>query len=917
MELMHLFRASAIATALVLAGCGGDVNISEGDIDNSVENNYGNGGTPTNPETPEETLPGTADSSLTNAVSAAFGSDIEVRILSGRLTADDADDSGTITLTNDRVWALDGAVFFGNDNADSVNIVVEEGTIIFGSSGNDYMVVSRGSTIEAQGTAENPIIFTSYPDVVGEEVMPGQWGGLILLGNAPSNQCPAEGDCALQIEGAEEGAVFGGTDDADSSGSLRYVVMKYSGFEISPDNELQGLTMGGVGSGTTVDYLQVHASSDDGVEFFGGSPNLKHMVLTSNQDDSVDWDNGFTGKMQYVFVQHAPDDSDANRGIEADNDGSAPDNSPQSNPMIANMTIIGNNFDGDDDSEGVYLREGTGAQIYNMVVSGPSGMGECLEVENVTESQANLQDGTITIQNSVMACANGENFVSDEGAVDLEDWFLNTMENNQISESVMLNSDGTPTAGSPLLGAGTDASQVDGFFEANDFIGALDGTNDWRQGWAFGYGGGEVRPAPATVEGCPAGTTEIDSADGVTTTCELSGRYTTDLTLTENNLYAISGAVFIGGDNADSATLTIPAGVTLYGASGNDYMVISRGSEIDANGSASKPITFSSEADIASDAGVPGQWGGLILLGNAPSNQCPATGDCALQIEGAEEGAVFGGTDEADSSGRLRYVRILYSGFEISPDNELQGLTMGGVGSGTDISYVQIHASSDDGVEFFGGNVDVKYLVLTDNQDDSIDWDNGYRGRMQYVLVRHAEDNSDANRGIEADNDGSNPANSPQSNPVLSNVTIIGNTFDGDDDSEGVYLREGTGAQLSNFIVTGPSGMGECFEVENVAESQANLSDGTITFTNSVIACENGENFNSEAGAVDLADWFSNTMTGNAVVATRAEVVDGIFTISTLAPKDWSGDTFFDNAGFVGAVSADNNWTSGWTVGLE
>ena len=139
MELKHLFQASAIATALVLAGCGGDINISEGNIDNSVENNYGNGdsdsGSGDSGDT--DTAPGEVSSGLSSQVSTAFGSDVTVRVLSGRLTADMADDSGNITLTNDTVWALDGAVFFGNDNADSVNLVIEEGTTIFGRSGND------------------------------------------------------------------------------------------------------------------------------------------------------------------------------------------------------------------------------------------------------------------------------------------------------------------------------------------------------------------------------------------------------------------------------------------------------------------------------------------------------------------------------------------------------------------------------------------------------------------------------------------------------------------------------------------------------------------------------------------------------------------------------------------------------------
>ncbi|HAD48233.1 MAG TPA: hypothetical protein DCF92_05315, partial [Idiomarina sp.] len=190
---------------------------------------------------------------------------------------------------------------------------------------------------------------------------------------------------------------------------------------------------------------------------------------------------------------------------------------------------------------------------------------------------------------------------------------------------------------------------------------------------------------------------------------------------------------------------------TVYGRTGNDYLVISRGSQIDAQGTAEEPISLTSSIDVESGEGMPGQWGGLIVLGNAPSNKCPSDGsDCALQVEGAEEGAVFGGTDAADSSGTLRYVRVLNGGFEIAPDNELNGITFGGVGSGTTVEYIQVHNNSDDGIEMFGGNVNFKYVVLTNMQDDSIDWDNGYQGKLQYVLVRQNPDNSDANRGIEA-----------------------------------------------------------------------------------------------------------------------------------------------------------------------
>ncbi|HAD48234.1 MAG TPA: hypothetical protein DCF92_05320, partial [Idiomarina sp.] len=171
------------------------------------------------------------------------------------------------------------------------------------------------------------------------------------------------------------------------------------------------------------------------------------------------------------------------------------------------------------------------------------------------------------------------------------------------------------------------------------------------------------------------------------------------------------------------------------------------------------------------------------------------------------------------------------------------------------------------------------------------------------------------NRGIEADNDGSNPAAEPMSSPTLANLTIIGNTFAGEDSSEGIYLREGTQATFYNTIVSGPAGMGECLEVESNPVSQGHLQDGGISMTHSVMACDNGENFKFGTSDVDLEQWFLGQQ-GNSVV-TAAEALDGIFTATDAAAADLSGDTFFDNADFVGAVSADNDWTAGWTVGLE
>ncbi|KAA1151024.1 hypothetical protein [Pseudoalteromonas fuliginea] len=931
MKLSDLFKVSLVATAITLAGCGGDINLN---VEETVEQPT----SPTNPTPPTaEELPGTFSQSLSTEVSTALGRSVTVQVLSGVITQD-------TTLSTDAIWALDGAVFVGKDKAESATLTIDPGAVVFGNNGGDYIVVSRDSKIEASGTKNDPIIFTSKQDVLGETTAAGQWGGMVLLGNGISNKCPAEGDCALQVEGVESGAVFGGTDNTDSSGTLKYVVVKNAGFELSVGNELNGITFGAVGSGTTVDYLQVHNNADDGVEFFGGAVNLKHVVLTSIDDDSIDWDNGFQGKMQFVYVEQDKNSTDANRGIEADNDGKIPSKDPKSLPMISNLTIVGNNFNGEDDAEGIYLREGTGLHLYNSVITGSDEMGECLELEGIaladdgtalfsdSETVNNANDGTILMQNTFMSCTNGENFKDPKGAdgsvlLALEGWFT-AQSGNVINDKPMLGVNGQPIAGSPLLGAGQDvANTVDAFFDTVDFAGALNDSDDWREGWAFGYGGGIVT-APEAVAGCPTGTASISPGDGTTTTCEISGRITADLTLTAGNLYALDGAVFVGGDKTDSATLTIEPGVTVYGRNGKDYLVVGRDSKIEANGTKDKPISFTSSQDVAGEATAAGQWGGLVLLGNAPSNKCPDTGDCALQVEGVESGAVFGGTETTDNSGTLRYVRVMNGGYLLSPGNEINGITFGGVGSGTTVEYLQVHQNADDGIEFFGGNVQAKYVVLTSIQDDSIDWDNGFQGKLQHVLVKQAADNSDANRGIESDNDGKSPSKLPKSNPTIANLTIIGNTFDGEDDSEGMYFREGTGAQIYNTIVTGPVGMGECLEIEGIAKDDSgtplftesetvnNANDGTLLIKSSVIACS--ENFKDPSGVTfDTQNWWTTTL-GNLVATGQPDVVNGIFTIDTTVPTDVKAiDSFFDTTDHIGAVSSTNDWTAGWTVGLE
>ena len=161
----------------------------------------------------------------------------------------------------------------------------------------------------------------------------GDWGGLIINGNAPINGCD-EDLCSAEGEGST--GLYGGDNTEDNSGTLRYVRVEYAGTQFSEDNELNGIAFQGVGSGTTVEYIQVHMNADDGVEFYGGSVNVKYVVLTGIGDDSMDWTDGWNGKAQFVLAKQASDDGD--NGIEADNNKANNDFEPRSNPTLANMT---------------------------------------------------------------------------------------------------------------------------------------------------------------------------------------------------------------------------------------------------------------------------------------------------------------------------------------------------------------------------------------------------------------------------------------------------------------------------------------------------------------------------------------------------------------------------------------------------
>jgi hypothetical protein len=753
-----------------------------------------------------------------------------------------------------------GLALAGMQQAQAQDCVLEiaPGAIITGGSSADFMVIEQGCQIDAEGTAEQPINFTAYEAVAGSVASNarGLWGGLVINGFAPINDCPegAQGGTAqCTKEGEANSGAFGGDQPNDNSGILKYVVVSYAGSNVDPENQLNGIAFQGVGSGTTVDYVQVHNNLDDGIEFFGGTVSASHVVLTGNADDTLDWTDGWQGNIQFLYMEQSDGGDNL---IEADNREGDENAQPRSMPAISNMTgygIAGEN--------GLRLRRGTGLLLTNSIVTGSS---SCLRIEGESLS---LLGSDLTIAGTSFGCA--ETVTGDDsGEVSI-----------YLDSADEVSTDGGEVSAVPPSSA---------FFEAVDYVGAFGaGSGDWTNGWTVA---GSVSNPGVPSLGCPAGTEDAGDEVNGTRVCELTGEITTDVELTAGNLYQLVGKVVIGGDNANSATLTVQAGTTVYGGTSSDFLVISRGSQLLVNGTRTAPVTFTALEDLLGNVSdnTRGLWGGVVINGNAPINDCPEGaqgGTASCTKEGEANSGLFGGADPGDSSGSLRYMVVKYAGSNVDPENQLNGIAFQGVGSGTSVEFIQVYNNLDDGIEFFGGTVNARYVVLTGNADDSLDWTDGWQGSIQYLQIDQAADAGD--NGIEADNREGDENAQPRSMPSIANMTINGNSGE-----RGVRLRRGTGLFLYNSLVTRNA---SCLDVSG--ESLA-LLGSDIIFDGVSLDC-------AEIVDGDNPELVSFLASSN--VAENGPV----------QPADLSGDNFFDNTDYVGAVEDPaNDWLTGWTVGM-
>ena len=412
----------------------------------------------------------------------------------------------------------------------------------------------------------------------------------------------------------------------------------------------------------------------------------------------------------------------------------------------------------------------------------------------------------------------------------------------------------------------------------------------------------------------------ISYADLIT----VEGDIATDVVWTSDNTYYLNNQAFV----KDGVTLTIEAGTEILGRYDANYsadnpapcLVVEQGGKVMAQGTADAPITFRSELseDDPNYGNGRGLWGGLIINGRAPIANEGGT----AAVEGLT-GVLYGGSDPDDNSGVLRYVRVWNGGSSIAPDNEINGITLAGVGRGTTVEYCEVALNLDDGFEMFGGTVDLKYCSAVSVGDDAFDTDAGYQGRGQFLLVVRADD-SDKAHEMDSKTNGDLDSQ-PRSHPHFANVTVISSVAHGED---ALRLREGTGGDFRNYIIHGANDgvrnddNGSELVTQDLAAAQAHGHPDYLYISGSMVM--NGladvpwDDFDEETDG----PWTGTYVMESAGLAYTVDANGLPATLDVTPPMNGVAyqdvdtvieDEFFVQTDYKGAFSSDENWLDGWS----
>jgi len=752
----------------------------------------------------------------------------EVAITDASINAGD-----DVYWTADNIYVLDGFVFV----EEGAVLNIEAGTVIkFQPGGQEDasgLIICRGAKIYAEGTAEKPIIFTALSDDINDpyDLTPqdrGLWGGLGILGAAEIN--PDAGVDNFEGLVDDPRAEFGGEDNDDCSGIMRYCSIRHGGSEIAPGDELNGLGMAGVGRKTVIEYVEAFANSDDGFEWWGGTVNCKHLVSAFCGDDAFDHDQGMQCYMQFLFA--IQDSETAGHLGEHDGGQDPEEGTPFAYPIIYNATFLGCGVDGTVEDAAFNLRDNWGGEYRNSIFGDSKGVAMNIEeaADKASDSKSRYEAGEIVFTNNLWFDFAPGDTPADLGVAAWDVELLSNNNNDILADSPLAGIARTQTGNldpRPAVADGVcyqDLADIpeNDFFEQVNYKGAF-GSSNWMKGWTAldEYGFFPADPVP---------TTEVAITDESINAGD-HAYWTAD------NIYVLDGFVFV----EDDAVLNIEAGTVVKFQPGGQEdasgLIIARGGKLYAEGTGVSPIIFTALNDDINDPYdlTPqdrGLWGGVGILGAAEIN--PDAGVDNFEGLVDDPRAEFGGEDNSDCSGVMRYLSLRHGGSEIAPGDELNGLGMAGVGRLTKIEYVEAFANSDDGFEWWGGHLRNDHLVSAFNGDDAYDHDQGMQNEFQYLFT--IQDTETAGHMCEHDGGQDPEEGTPFAYPVTYNATFLGCGENGTVEDVAFNLRDNWGGEYKNSIFGDAKGQAMNIEeaADKASDSKSRYEAGDIVFTNNL-----------------------------------------------------------------------------------
>ncbi|TJY34632.1 hypothetical protein [Pontimicrobium aquaticum] len=597
--------------------------------------------------------------------------------------------------------------------ANGASLTIPAGTTIVADAGGTevYIGVLKGGQIFINGNPANPVVMSS---AAGD---PGDWGGLTICGDATTT---AGVDATAEVGGF----IYGGTNDSDSSGNISYLQIVGTGAQINSESQYNGVSFYAVGSGTVVNNVAVINGADDGVEFFGGTVSVSNLYLENNDDDSIDWTEGWSGGIDTAYISHTV--SGFSTVFEGDKDNA--------NPTFDNITAISTVG-----GTALQFKKQSGGTITGLSLSG-------------YDTDLDMKDGgalsNVVFENSITPVLSGEDGDSD----------FYTLNGANVAPTVDL----------------------------SDF--------DWVDT--------DLTIGNNILQGTVSGTVTLDA--GI------------DYVL--NSSYIVQ----------DGGKLIIPAGTKITARDGGTgvYIAVLKGGQIEINGTSDSPVV------IASENSEPGDWGGLTICGEATTS---AGVDATAEVGGF----IYGGTNDTDDSGHIRYLVIKGTGAQINSESQYNGVSFYAVGSNTEVENVSVINGADDGVEFFGGTVAATNLYLENNDDDSIDWTEEWSGSVTNAYISHTI--AGFSTVFEGDKD--------NANPTFTNITAI-STVGG----TGLQFKKQSGGSITGLHLTG-------YDVDLDMKDGGALSNVQIEGADADATLINGEttkytlNSGNDATPLDISGW--------------------------------------------------------------